>query len=120
MKFKPNGFVTAIIPVFITALAVAGVAMFEKQNISVVNQVHDQQKHILVIQENLDKYYQAHKSYPVNLNQVDAGRGVLVNAGLVPAEPELTAPQWRYWSDGKSYKIHYFLLNNNIEQVVRK
>lgn len=120
MKPRPSGFVAAIIPVVITAIAVAGAAMFEKQSLATVNQVHDQQKYILTIQDKLDDYYQINHKFPINLNQVDAGRGVLVNAGLVPAVSELTEPRWRYWSDGKSYKIYYFLQNNNIEQVVRK
>jgi hypothetical protein len=118
MNTKPKGFALAIVPVVMAALAAAGVAMFEKQASFASEQNHSQQKFIVSLQNNLSDYYQAKHQYPINLNQVDAGRGVLVSAGLVPAEPGLTEPRWRYWSDGKSFFIYYFLPNNNVEQVI--
>lgn len=120
MNNKPKGFVAAIVPVVMAVLAATGVAMYEKQASASVVQMHSQQKYIVSMQKSLDEYYQAKHQYPINLNQVDAGRGALVSAGLVPAEPGLTEPQWRYWSDGKSYTIYYFIQGNNVEQVARK
>lgn len=120
MNIKPKGFAVVIVPVVMAALAAASVVIYEKQTTESVNHVQFQQKFITKVQGDLEGYYKTNHRFPVNLNQVDAGRGVLVSAGLVPAVPGLTEPQWRYWSDGKSYSIYYFLQNNNVEHVVMK
>ena len=120
MNNKPKGFVMAIVPVVMAALAAAGVAMYEKQTSAAVNQLHFQQKFVTQVQKSLDDFYISNHQFPVNLNQVDPGRGVLVTAGLIPAEVSPIEPQWRYWSDGKSYSVYYFLQGNKVEHVLSK
>ncbi len=120
MNIKPKGFVGVIVPVVMAAIAAAGVVIYEKQATETVDHLQQQQKFVTTIQNNLDKYYQTNRMFPVNLNQVDAGRGVLVSAGLVPAVPGPTEPQWRYWSDGKSYTVHYFLQSDKVEHLITK